>query len=619
VSTTVEAADQGRGLPMRVGNLGFLIDKLGRDAGPLQFLRELTQNSLQAIGATPTRSGRVLWDVDWNRHTLTEGRVYKLACIDTGIGMTGPEMIEYINQFSASMHEQDYDKNFGIGAKIAAATKNPAGLVYLSWKDGKGAMTHLWRNPETRQYELQPFDLPNGDVQYWLPISNEIKPDEIEQHGTMVVLLGESETGNTLDAPASAASPSRWIGRHLNTRYYEFPPGIEVRAREGWTFPRSDRDRNTTREVTGQRPYLAKHAQSSGTVALDALESGCRALAHWWILRNESALDSNSGFIASSGHTAALYQRELYEMATGRAGVARLQLFGVIFGYKRVVIYVEPLNDAGADVLPDTARQRLLHQDASLPWEEWAAEFRAPAKMPSEIIDLMHEVTRDSDSSEDMDAIKERLKRVSDLLRLSRYRPARSGDLTASDETIGGAARDGTGRRSGTGGAGGGRGGRGGDLYALWVDPDGVAAEEVQVDNLPDVKWVSVRDGTRTPPFLEDRAAKFLPELNLLQINGDFRGFTDMVERWYERYGEQPATLPVIVHVVREWFQQGLIETVLGTQSLQGSREWNPDDIAKALSEEALTASVMQRYHVDNSISRAIGSKLGTLKERFAA
>jgi hypothetical protein len=31
--------------------------------------------------------------VDWNRHTLTD--IYKLSVIDTGIGMTGEEMVTY--------------------------------------------------------------------------------------------------------------------------------------------------------------------------------------------------------------------------------------------------------------------------------------------------------------------------------------------------------------------------------------------------------------------------------------------------------------------------------------------------------------------------------------------
>lgn len=64
---------------------------------------------------------------------------------------------------------------------------------------------------------------------------------------------------------------------------------------------------------------------------------------------------------------------------------------------------------------------------------------------------------------------------------------------------------------------------------------------------------------------------------------------------------------------VRNWFEQALIKTVIGVQALKDSKEWSIGDIDKALSEEALTAAVMQRYHVSNSVKRELGSKLGKL------
>lgn len=63
--------------------------RLGRDCAPLQYLRELTQNSIEAILDTPEKTGEIIWDVDWNQYDLT-GQ-FKLAVIDTGIGMTGPK------------------------------------------------------------------------------------------------------------------------------------------------------------------------------------------------------------------------------------------------------------------------------------------------------------------------------------------------------------------------------------------------------------------------------------------------------------------------------------------------------------------------------------------------
>src|ERR1700692_727116 len=102
-----------------------------------------------------------------------------------------------------------------------------------------------------------------------------------------------------MQAPETAASPSRWIARYLNTRYFRFPEGITVKAREGWEYPRSNKDTNLLRTITGQWPYLQKHCVASGTIALTG------AVAYWWVLKDEEALTQNSGFLASSGHIAA--------------------------------------------------------------------------------------------------------------------------------------------------------------------------------------------------------------------------------------------------------------------------------------------------------------------------
>ena len=607
--TRVANDDASRTLQMTVDNTGFMLDRLGKDCSPLQFLRELNHNSMDAIRVTLEGKGEVIWDVDWNRHDLTG--VYKLACIDTGIGMTGDEMLQYINMLSSSTHVQSHEANYGVGAKVAAATRNHAGLIYLSWKDGVGAMIHLWRDPDTGQYGLRQFQRPDGSYGHYLKIEDSIKPEQIEDHGTMVILLGNDMDESTMDAPKEAASPSRWVARYLNTRYFTFPEGVTVKAREGWEYPRSNTDTNVLRRVTGQKEYLDKHASSSGTVELSS------AKVHWWVLKYEKALTQNSGFVASSGHTAALYQNELYELTTGRSATARLQLFGIIFGYNRVVIYVEPRNGLEHDLVSNTARTHLLMDGEALPWADWAAEFRD--KMPQEIKDLMEEVTAGSTSGNHKQSIKERLKQIRDLLRISRYKKTRTGDVQVAEDTVGGSPKDTSTKRSGSGsGRGGGSGGRAGDIYALFAVDDGVPGEEVFSDDDPDPRWVTVAEGTRTPPDLEDRAAKYLAEENVILINGDFRGFTDMVDRWHERYSGAPGARQTVEDTVHEWFEQALIETILGVQTLSGSQEWNFEDMGKALSEEALTAAVMQRYHIDNSIKRVLGARLGSLKEKSA-
>src|SRR5262245_61571639 len=89
-------------LALTVDNTGFLLDRLGADCHSLQFLRELTQNSIDAIGKSQSKTGEIIWDVDWTPYELGEHQSYKLCITDNGIGMTGEEMAKYINQLSSS-------------------------------------------------------------------------------------------------------------------------------------------------------------------------------------------------------------------------------------------------------------------------------------------------------------------------------------------------------------------------------------------------------------------------------------------------------------------------------------------------------------------------------------
>ena len=88
-----------------------------------------------------------------------------------------------------------------------------------------------------------------------------------------------------------------------------------------------------------------------------------------------TSLRADAAFIESAGHTAALYQDELYELRSGRNGYARLQQFGVIFGFRRVVIYLEPRKHSRRHITSNTARNQLLVNSKPLPWNAWAAEF----------------------------------------------------------------------------------------------------------------------------------------------------------------------------------------------------------------------------------------------------
>lgn len=608
-------------LPLTVDNTGFLLDKLGEDCHPLQFLRELTQNAIEAIQRTPDRRGEIVWDVDWTAYEFNPS-TYKLCIVDNGVGMSGDEMVRYINQLSSSGAVQAYDGNYGVGAKIAAATRNHGGLIYLSWKDGQGAMIHLWRDPETGQYGLRQVESPSGEFRHFGIVGDDIKPELINRHGTKIILYGNSDDEDTMRAPPEAASSSRWIAKYLNTRYFRIPDGIRIRSREGWERPRSNTKLNTLRTVVGQEAYLRVHAVAAGRVPLTG------ATAHWWVLKDEPAVTSNTGYIESSGHCAALYQDELYELFGGRAGHARLQQFGVIFGQRQVAIYVEPAAGADVRITTNTARTHLLADSEPLPWTDWAVEFRQ--QMPREIDHLMQRIAAQASSSDHLAAVRERLRPVINLFKMSRYQPSgpepprplaiskriKRSNVSTNPTTAADASTNGEPEpdqeppakpKSSAGG-----------VYASFLQRGSRSESPLAKDLFPEVRWVSVADGTRDPGDIEDKAARYLPDQNLLLINADFRVFTDMIRHWESLYAEQQSdsagVREYIGDSVHDWYEQALTESVIGVKGLDGSREWSIKDIEHALSEEALTAVVMQRYHPYNSVKRQLAMRIGSLK-----
>lgn len=596
---------------MKVANIGFLLDRLGQDCHPLQFLRELTQNSIEAIQRTG-KPGQITWDVDWNTYELEQFQ--KLCIIDTGDGMTGEEMVKFINQLSSSVAEQSLTGNYGVGAKVSAATRNRHGVVYLSWNNGQGSMIQLYKDRNTGQYGLRQWERADGTYGHFLHIEDDVKPDGIQNQGTMVILYGNSEDENTMRAPNGVPSPSRWISKYLNTRYYKFPDNIKIRAREGWEYPRSDRDRNYLRSLTGQEAYLQQHAISFGELQLT------NATAGWWILKEEPAITNNSGFIESSGHMAALYQNELYELATARAGMSRLQQFGITFGYRWVVIYVKPFVGNGQMIMTNTARTSLLINNEPLPWADWAAEFRD--NLPAELEDFVREKAAGSASTDHTKSIRDRLKEILDLFKVTRYRPTPSGSVLIEDEQLLRGGQAGVRSLTQSGGGGGGksgqRSGTAGNIYAVFEKKDGAPGQRIKPDLFPEVRWVNVRDGTRSYGDIEDRAAKYLADQNLLLINSDFRVFADMVEFFVKEFGDQTGVKDIVEDAIHSWFEQALVETVIGIQALRGSKEWTNQDLEKAHSDEALTAVVMQRYHVNVAVKRELGSKLGSRRPQRA-
>ena len=125
--------------------------------------------------------------------------------------------------------------------------------------------------------------------------------------------------------------------------------------------------------------------------------------------------------------------------------------------------------------------------------------------------------------------------------------------------------------------------------------------------DLPDVAWVSARDGSRAPGDLEDQAARYHPARHELTINADFRAITDLTAHWRPRYRAIPDAQRVTDGHVREWCEQILVEVVLAAHN----SIWDPEQLDALLSPASFTAALLPRHLLHATIQTRLGQKLG--------
>lgn len=588
-------------LRTKVADTGLtqLIQRLGRECTPTQFMREFVQNAIEATSRTDDAEKKILVDVDWEHFEQTG--IYKISFIDTGDGMTGDEMLLHLNNLSSSGHSNNFE-NYGVGAKISALTRNHEGILYRSWKGGFGHEVLIRYDADAQVYGVHPVITEDGIRLDAVPLSEKQKHPLIGEHGTEVTLLGMAEDEETMAPPTGVRGGREyWIIQYLNTRYFEIPECSEIQVRVGYFRDRENKKHNCTRRIDGQRKILDANKVHSDCVQLSD------AKVHFWILE-EGRKDHARQF--TKGHTGCLNQNELFDISTDRASKAAG--FGITFGRDDVVLYVEP----NSKYLQNTARTGLVQVDGSpLPWDRWQDEFRA--KMPKELSDFIKSRMGSGENTSHEESIRGRLKSIAQFFKISRYRSSVTGTESADPDSqvmsgIGQPSNEGQGggagaRRTNTGNA---AGARRASLLADLIE-QGVLAEAVSPDKFPTVQWVSLADKSRSKDELDDRAAVYHSKDNLIKANADFQGFTDIIAFYCEQYEEVTGAENVIKDVVQEAFEQQLVEVVTGASSLKNRPKWTPADFEEAVSEESLTASVMPRYHLMKFIRQGINKALG--------
>jgi len=594
---------------MGVDNLAFLIENLGKDAGELQYLRELTQNALEAI-ARMNRPDLGCIDVDWEE---IDG-VRKLRITDNGVGMTHEEVRGNINRLSSSGGFQAFDRNFGIGAKITAAVGNPHGVLYRAWKDGAGSETLLGK--AGGKYGRIGWPSQDGDhVDYWLPLAQSAKPEIIETSGVSVVLLGRSHGHDTTAPVAGVDLPSQWVAAYLERRYFELPENVHLRVKRLTPIFDSAKDahRDTWDTIRGQRYYLDRHSQASGCVSLPDL----RMRVWWWLLTAEIVQGGKTW--DNRGHVAAIYQGELYEPRRGGARVSALKDFGVYAGHSRIVIYVEPQNVLGAN----TSRTSLILEGGhAIDYTSVGAAFAA--KMPDAVaLYMAGQVT--TDQSDHRRAILRNLKEVDQALAEARLRRASAGaELEVEPEAGGTVGQSDTTRSPGI------RprrdqnaGGRLGEAYfrRARTNADALRVRDVDDDPLPKFAWDAT--GQSVPA---GRAATYTPARHVITISERFWFYQDVIECFKREAANRTASAAddtvvatVVENIVKRWFEEALGQTVVALRGLCRDPQWGPSVFDSALSNEGLTAAVLShRWLLLSQVRKELGVRLGRLRENAA-
>lgn len=591
--------------------VSFMVHRLGTEVGPLKQVRELLINCFEAVDAfqmshPDDKSFKGQVEVSPDPYFLKHYNVRKAAFCDNGIGMDLRELRLYFNTLAQSGKRQSINENFGVGAKISTAAWNPYGVEIRSWKDGQGFIIRIAHDAATDQYGLEQFNMPDGTYPDYLDLSQVEHPEDfkspiIDQHGTMVVLLGREIQHDTTLAPDSPEVTHKdyWFQHVANKQFYRIPHGINLVSKLALVDGKPH-----TRTITGYGSVLDEFKLKSGGVQLPD------ATAYWWILDETRSVDlyrrrpyyhAFSG-TKKQGHVAAIYRGELFDFTSHDAAIPLLQKFGILAGYNHVVIYVEP-TPALAVTANLTRTSLVLPDGTNLPWSRWAGDFYN--KMPADLADYV-ERHQSVASKTEAEYVKEQISKYKQFLQIRAYRPVRNGSDTGEVDGLDGDVKGGTGRGRGSGQAGDTATTRRPSVH-MKKGVGQTAISDLLLNFTPKWNWVSETDASH----LKSRAAHFEVERNFLEVNQDFSVFQELVEHGLNLINQDQRGIHRVrvETIAKQLYLTQLVWTVMSAMaSFRHKEGWRGEGFDKLVSDEALTAAVLPRVYLLNDMKRYVKS-----------
>jgi hypothetical protein len=629
--------------PMKTAGTQHFIERTYRESGTFQWVRETVVNAIEA-GAT-----RIHFGIEWQ--AVENKGVYRRTIADNGKGMTAEELVAFFNTFGGGgkpiggAHE-----NFGVGSKTSLLPWNRYGMVVVSWRDGDASMIWVEKDPVSGEYGLRleavedeegnrridpvyyPYDDQDANGCDWASL----KPDWIDQNGTIVVLLGNSvEDDTVLGDPTRPEADIKGISSYLNRRLWEVPEPLTITVdelrqndRKHWPINRemalqtsaggADR-RINRRTIEGANYFVTypRRSQAEGKLGDSGevrLSDG--SVVEWYLW--EGQRPAVQSYAAISGYIAARYRNELYDVSTHHA---TYRSFGISESSvrQRLWLIVRPMesgSDGSRGVYPRTDRNALLLQGGpnpggALPIHDWASEF--VDLMPEPISRALSAARGNEGGTISDEAYRDRLaERFGARWRIQRLRVAKDGDHSVDPQQVGSKVLRKAAKRtaSGTATAGGGGGRSGTPAVGSMPGPDRAAKRSV-AGGIPHYRLVSGADLGN--PGMIAAWAPHDPEFaeGVVLINRDHPVILEEIAFFQAQFPAQYAE--DIRRDVLEAYGQIAVAKVAHSEHLRSIL--SASNIQQMRTDEALTMSLVGLVSEEAFIAPRLGGKYGRKRQ----
>jgi hypothetical protein len=411
-------------MKLRITGASSFVNRMFEACGTYQWAREFLKNAVEA------KATKIEFGIEWQ--TVEKDGIYRRTIADDGVGMDADELLRFFSTLGEGAKKiGGIHENFGVGAKIAALPWNPEGVVVISYHGGKGSMIWIVLDTDSGDYELVEFQVDGEKSCVIEPTEvdgidwGKIRPDWLDQHGTVIVLLGSEEYPDTvLGNPHAGERDIKGLSVYLNSRFWDLSAldvrVVELRSERKSQWPQSAADRDDARRpnnrtINGARHYLTEvkasegHLRATGDAALD----DGRVALQWYLWKGERP--AVHSYAKKSGYIAIRYNDELFQISSNKA---HFRWFGVIESkvQQNLTLIIEPQHylpqNGRWGIHPDQSRNRLIftgngEKGIELPLSDWGLEFAE--SLPEAILQSIREARGDVAGSIEDDDYRKRL------------------------------------------------------------------------------------------------------------------------------------------------------------------------------------------------------------------